>query len=457
MANVFDYLDWRGDIPFSVSPMNEIDNLIFCELCFMNFNGIVPSDVVEEGIPLRLASQLYSQLHAAEPPTMGLIVPADIPVLVKRMAETERFRHLLLRAYVDRIDEDLQKQFAALTIQISEDELYVAYRGTDDTIVGWKENFNMSFMQAVPAQLDAVDYLNRVAASTTHQKITVGGHSKGGNLAVYASIHCEESYKSRIVQVYSNDGPGYCREVVESDAYKDMESRIVNIIPQSSVVGRLLEHTDKYRVVQSKASGLWQHDGFSWEVMGTKFVEAPKLTAESQRIERLLKQWINEMDETQRQQLVDSIYRALTATNAKTLTDLTRDRNWLWHLLTDSELSDSRKTLMTGLKQLTGEARRIWVEGILPNKFKRTSPANEASDAEEAEEKPRPLPVRTSIPKESKKAKHKGVKTNTPQRSDKAPRHSIPIAKGAVVLSDKTIRVSSKTGRSSSSKKNNKE
>ena len=454
MANVFDYLDWRGDIPFSASPMNEIDNLIFCELCFMNFNGIVPSDVAAEGIPLRLASQLYSQLHAAEPPKMGLIVPADIPVLVKRMAETERFRHLLLRGYVDRIDEDLQKQFAALTIQISEDELYVAYRGTDDTLVGWKENFNMSFMQAVPAQLDAVDYLNRVAASTTQKKITVGGHSKGGNLAVYASISCEETYKSRIVRVYSNDGPGYCKEVVESDAYKSMESRIVNIIPQSSVVGRLLEHTDKYRVVKSKASGLWQHDGFSWEVMGTKFVSAPKLTADSQRIERMLKQWINEMDEEQRQHLVDSIYRVLTATNAKTLTDLTRDRNWLWHLLTDSELSDSRKTLMAGLKQLTGEAGRVWIGGILPNKLKRTASANEALDAEEEEEKPKPLPVRTSIPKEPKKAKRQARKTNVQQQSDSSVRPPVPKNKNTLVWGDKTIRVSSKTGRSSGAKKN---
>lgn len=456
MANIFDYLDWRGDIPFSASPMNEIDNLIFSELCFMNFTDIVSSDVAAEGIPLRLASQLYSQLHAKDAPSMGLIVPADIPVLMRKMAETERFRNLLLRGYVDRIEEDTQKQFAALTIEISEDELYVAYRGTDDTIVGWKENFNMSFMQAVPAQLDAVEYLNRVASNTKHKKITVGGHSKGGNLAVYASICCDECHKSRIVKVYSNDGPGYRREVVESEAYKSMENRIVNIIPQSSVVGRLLEHTDQYRVVQSNASGLWQHDGFSWGVLGTQFVAAPKLTADSERIERMVKQWIDEMDETQREKLVDSIYRVLTSTNAKTLTDLTRDRNWLWHLLTDNELSDSRKTVIAGLKQLTGEAGRVWIGSVLPAKSKRISAPLGENNGDQDEEKPKPLPVRTSIPKKPKTKKSKAPKTQAQRMTDKcyrAIRRSIKDVKDALSLSNVSVRVSSKRGRHSSKTK----
>lgn len=371
MANILDYLDWRGDIPFSVSPLNEIDNLIFSELCFINFSGIVPSDMGAQGIPLSLACQMYCRMHEQEKVSMGLIVPADIPTLMKKMAETKRFGNVLLYGYVDRIDEDVQKQFAALTIDMDGSQLYVAYRGTDDTIIGWKENFNMSFMSAIPAQLDAVEYLNEVASHLPHQTITVGGHSKGGNLAVYASIHCEQQYKLRINKVYSNDGPGYRREVLESDVYQEMQERIVSIIPQSSVVGRLLEHNDKYQVVQSHASGLWQHDGFSWEVKGTCFVSAPQLTADSERIERAVKQWVAEMDESQQEKLVDSIYSVLTATNAKTLTDLTQDRNWLWRLLTDSELSESRKTLLTGLRQLTGEAGRVWIDSVLPVKLKK--------------------------------------------------------------------------------------
>ncbi len=411
MANILDYLDWRGDVPFSVSPLNEVDNLIFSELCFINFTDIVPADIEEQGVPLSLACQLYCRMHEDEQTSMGLIVPADIPVLMKKMAETSRFGNVVLRGYVDRTEEEMQKQFAALTFDIDGKELYVAYRGTDDTLVGWKENFNMSFMHAIPAQLDAVEYLNRVAAHMPHETITVGGHSKGGNLSVYASIHCEEQYKPRIARVYSNDGPGYRRGVIESEAYQGMQDRIVSIIPQSSVVGRLLEHNDDFRVVQSSASGLWQHDGFSWEVVGTTFVSAPKLTADSERTERAIKQWVAEMDETQQEKLVDSLYSVLTATNAKTLTDLTRDRNWLWRLMTDSELSESRKTLLAGLRQLTGEAGRVWIDSVLPAKLKKTPEANAAKQEEKPTEPPAQKPSRPLIETKAEKKPTAGTPT----------------------------------------------
>jgi hypothetical protein len=368
MANILDYLDWRGDIPFSVSPINEVDNLIFSQFSFIDLEGIVPSRVSAGGMPLHEAVARYFAAHPDESTKMGLIVPAAIRTLLRRLSECPRYRDLIVAGYVNIIDENVQKQFAALTILIDERQLYVTYRGTDDTLVGWKENFNMSFMQAIPAQLDAVAYLNHVAADTTHPCIYVGGHSKGGNLAIYAAIHCEKSVKPRIARIYSNDGPGYHREVVDSPEYKEMEPLINNIVPQSSVVGRLLEHDDHYTVVQSTATGLWQHDGFSWEVKGTNFLVAPTLSAESARIEQSVKHWVAEMDDKQREKFVDAFYRVLTATNAKTLTDLTRDRNWFWHLMTNSELSESRKTVMAGLTQLTGEAGKQWIEGIKKSK-----------------------------------------------------------------------------------------
>jgi hypothetical protein len=366
VANLMDYLDWRGDVPFSVSPFNEVDNLIFSEMSFIDLEGILPERVAGGWMSLREAVERYFERHPDDGVGLGLIVPAAIRDMLRRMAQCPRYRDLLVGGYVNTIDENVQKQFAALTVQIDERTLYVSYRGTDDTIVGWKENFNMSFMQAIPAQLDAVSYLNHVAADTCHPCLIVGGHSKGGNLAIYAAIHCEEAVKSRIVAVYSNDGPGYRREVLDSKAYREMADRIVNIVPQSSVIGRLLEHDNKYTVVYSPSSGLWQHDGFSWEVKGTAFVSAPALSAESEMIDRSLKKWVADMDEAQREKFVDSLYRVLTATNAKTLTDLTRDRNWFWRLMTSSEISESRKTVMAGLSQLTGEAGRLWIESILP-------------------------------------------------------------------------------------------
>ena len=417
MANILDYLDWRGDIPFSVSPLNEIDNLIFSQLSFIDLEGILPARVSAGSMPLHEAARHYFEAYPDDNESMGLIVPAAIRTLIRRMAECERYRDLRLAGYVSIIDESIQKQFAALTIQIDERQLYVTYRGTDDTLVGWKENFNMSFMQAIPAQLDAVAYLNHVATDTTHPQIYVGGHSKGGNLAIYAAIHCEEAVKHRIVKVYSNDGPGYHREVIESEAYRTMADRIVNIVPQTSVIGRLLEHDECYTVVQSSATGLWQHDGFSWEVKGTKFVDAPALTADSERIERSVKKWIADMDDAQKQAFVEAFYRVLTSTNAKTLTDLTRDRNWFWQLMTNSELSESRKTVMAGLSQLTGEAGRLWIDEL---KAKKADGA-EQKQAPELSKKPvakvKKPPVSTASKAKSKTKKSTSSATASPKKT----------------------------------------
>jgi hypothetical protein len=401
MANIIDYLDWRGDIPFSVSPFNDIDNLLFTQLSFIDLEGILAPRVSGGGMPLWEAAEKYFEAHPDETTHMGLIVPAAIRTMIRRMAQCERYKNLTLAGYVNRIDENVQKQFAALTILINEREAYISYRGTDDTLVGWKENFNMSFMQAIPAQMDAVDYLNHAAADIPHQRLYVGGHSKGGNLAIYAAIHCEETIKNRIIKVYSNDGPGYRREVIDSSIYRQMEGRIVNIVPQSSVVGRLLEHDEHYTVVQSSATGLWQHDAFSWDVLGTCFVEAPALTKDSQRIERAVKKWVAEMDDAQCEKFVDSLYQVLTSSNAKTLTDLTRDRHWFWQLMTNTELTEARKTVMAGLSLLTGEAGRDWVESL---KAKREPDTMEPSGAavDHAHmgngEKPKPQVTKKSPP-----------------------------------------------------------
>lgn len=365
MANILDYLDWRGDIPFSVSPFNEVDNLVFCEFCFIDLDGALSSRVADGGMTVGEAVAYYFEKHPDDNESMGLIVPAEIRVLLRRMGESVRYKHLRVSGFVNHIDENIQKQFCALTVELNENELLVVFRGTDDTLVGWKENFNMSFLEAIPAQTEAVNYLNQVAADTTHPRIFVAGHSKGGNLAIYSAIRCESAVQSRIMKVYSNDGPGYRREVVDSEAYRVMANRIVNIIPQSAIIGRLLEHDTQHRLVNSSATGLWQHDGFSWEVKGNQFVEAPALSHESEMIDKSLKKWIADMGTEQCEQVVDAMYRVLTATNAKTLTELTRDRNWFWQLMAQSDVQ-SKKTVFSALSQLTGEAGRLWVESVLP-------------------------------------------------------------------------------------------
>ena len=188
MANILDYLDWRGDLTLSERAFNEVDNLILAEICYLDLSGFAPAGFETQQVTLREAWDAY---FAAHPTTdMGVLVPAQIPVLVQKAAQTARFGSLRLLGYVNRIDEETQTQFSAMTMLLPDGSAYVAFRGTDDTIVGWKEDFNMAFTPEIPAQRYAADYLQQAAAALAFRPLLVGGHSKGGNLAVYAAVFC---------------------------------------------------------------------------------------------------------------------------------------------------------------------------------------------------------------------------------------------------------------------------
>ena len=183
----------------------------------------------------------------------------------------------------------------------------------------------MSFMQPVPAQLEALAYLERVAPHLSGD-FFVGGHSKGGNLAVYAAVKCNPEWQGRIRYAYNNDGPGFDRAFVEGNDYKNMSGKLRTVVPQSSVVGMLLEHEELYEVVKSRASGLLQHNAFSWEVLGPSFIHLNTVTEESRLIDRSLKEWMSQMSPEEREHVVDSIYETLSAVGATTLTELTSEK-----------------------------------------------------------------------------------------------------------------------------------
>lgn len=365
MANLMDYMDWRGDLPCSSVPFGEVDYLIFSKMTYVDLLPILPEYGSGGTMLLGEAARRYRAGQAVQKQTMGVLVPAEIPDMFLKMGQCERYRNLLLSDYINTIDVEQQEQFSAITVFLSTEEMVIVFRGTDDTLVGWKENFNMSRLDAVPAQRQAARYVDAVMARCPHSHVTLCGHSKGGNLAIYAAVHCREEYQSRIVHVYNNDGPGFGKSMMESPQYRQMQDRITTIIPQSSVVGRLLEHDERYTVVKSSANGLWQHNGFSWEVLGGHFVPEGELTRESRMIEQSLKVWIASMSEKEQEEFVEALYRFLTTTNATTLTELTSDRIWLLRLLRGSD-AETKKKIFGGLAQLTGEAGKLWAETILP-------------------------------------------------------------------------------------------
>ena len=311
MANILDYLDWRGDLTLAERGFNEVDNLLMAELCFLDFSGIVPADF---SAPVFLPDAMR-QYDAARPQeTMGVLVPEQIPELGHKMAASRRFSDLTLCAYVSRTDEETQTQFSALTILLPDKTAYIAFRGTDDTIVGWKEDFNLAFLPVVPAQKMAAEYLSAAAAALPSHPLRVGGHSKGGNLAVYSAVFCGEAVQNQLMRVYNNDGPGFRTSLLGLPEHKRVAGRITTILPESSVVGMLLEHEERYEVVRSTQSGLWQHDGFSWQVRGERFEHLPDLTEGGKLVDETIRTFILSLSPEQRVAFTDALFDILTCT-----------------------------------------------------------------------------------------------------------------------------------------------
>ena len=319
MANILDYLDWRGDLTLAERGFNEVDNLLMAELCFLDFSGIVPADF-SAPVSLPEAMQKYDAARPQE--TMGVLVPEQIPELGHKMAASRRFSDLTLCAYVSRTDEETQTQFSALTALLPDKTAYIAFRGTDDTIVGWKEDFNLAFLPVVPAQRMAAEYLAAAAAALPSHPLRVGGHSKGGNLAVFSAVHAPRHMVQRIQAVYNNDGPGFANHLLETASFWYLKDRIHTFVPQDSVIGMLLEHDEDYQVVYSRQKGLQQHNPFSWCVLGNDFCYVRDISSTSRILDNSLREWIMDMTPDEREQLTDILFQLLNRTDAKTVREL---------------------------------------------------------------------------------------------------------------------------------------
>ena len=322
MANILDYLDWRGDITFAERPFNEVDNLLLAELSYLDFGGIVPGPGGGRAVPLWKAAEAYFAKTEGRPIDMGVLVPNQIPELLRRAAASPRFRDMKLNGFVDHLDTVKAEQFAALAAECGDGTVYLSFRGTDDTLAGWKEDFYLSCMREVPAQKMAVTYTEAMAHQYPRIKLRLGGHSKGGNLAVYAAVFCGEAIQKQIRAVYNNDGPGFYASLLELPEHRRIAGKITTLLPESSVVGMLLEHEEAYQVVRSTQIGLMQHDGFSWQVLGERFEHLTELAEGGRIMDQTLRSFLRELTEPQRAQFVDTLFDILTCTDASTLTDL---------------------------------------------------------------------------------------------------------------------------------------
>jgi hypothetical protein len=320
-GNIMDYLEWYGDFDFSVMPFNEVDNLILAELSYASLDGIVPEPQL--GRKLRPISVKEAALKLDESGRLekSCKLERNAGLLLLEMAKGRRFADAVLAGYVDKHDFKNQEQFSALHVYLSDGTLFVSYSGTDDTILGWKEDLNMAYQMPVPSQEEAVEYLEKTVPHDG-RLIRIGGHSKGGNLAIYAAAMCYDRLKRRIIAIYNNDGPGFLESMLEKKAYLEIKDKVRTIVPETSIIGMLLEHGDSYEVVKSTGKGIMQHDGLNWQVYRNGFVKLDERSRESLVIDNTISAWVMGLSDDERVAFVDAVYDMLTRAGVNYLSDL---------------------------------------------------------------------------------------------------------------------------------------
>ena len=352
-GDFFDYLQWRGDLSFSNSPLCEVDALILCQLSYIKFNDIIPADFSPEKIKtLSEYAEIYEKLPSRDyRKNLGVLINAETKSLLKSCAASKRFSSLKICGLTDNYDLNKEEQFCAMTFICSEEKfIFIAFRGTDDSIIGWKEDFNLAFMEKVPAQIDSCKYLRAVLEKPDFEdyKVFVGGHSKGGNLAIYsaakidsgifsqdANLHADAAgaggatgvkrLQSRITKIYNFDGPGFSKKDLESDEFLQIKDRVVSVFPQTSMIGMLFNHFEKYEVVRSTEKLILQHDTFSWRVQAVNFSVLPKLDEESEIFFASFNLWFEKLTEEQRKEFVETLFSVLLASKAKSNSELAQN------------------------------------------------------------------------------------------------------------------------------------
>ena len=365
MPSILEYAETEFSL-LAEKPFTDVDSLLLSQFSYMNLSAFEDELKCENKIEIRelLKAERFEKLmfHVRDTKSNMRLLYA--------MASSPRWRNIKIGNFVEKLCDQSEEQFAAITVYLDDDHACAVFRGTDATLVGWKEDFNMSFIRPIPSQLEAAEYVNETI-KYSRRKIRLGGHSKGGNLAIYAAVKAKPSLKRRIIAVYNNDGPGFDREMIESEEYRQMLPKIKTIVPEHSVVGMLLEHEEKYMIVKSSQTGIMQHDAMSWQVCGNRFETVKSVDRTSRMLNEALSNWINGLSRTQRSEFVETLFAIITSSGAVNLSDLSADRfNFAGSALKMYSSLDRETKIMLRrmLKSLTGEFDKA--RKMINNKFK---------------------------------------------------------------------------------------
>ena len=337
MSNINDYLLWRGDIPLTDTfKFNEIDNMILARFSYLIFNKI---DMKEK----ETIESISNKMKKFKNEEFRYNGDKD---LIKNLGNSIRFKDLVVTDFIEKKDQKVEKQFSAITIHLPKNELYVSFIGTDASLVGWKEDCNMAFMKNVPAQFEGINFLNKIAEKYPRKKIRIGGHSKGGNIAIYSAISVSEKIQKRIIRVTNYDGPGLDKQIVDNYEDNGMLEKIKTFIPQDSVIGRFLNHEEEIKIVESNQKGIYQHDIYSWQLLGKDWIYLNKLTNSSEVIYNTVNEWLKNTSTQQRKIFFDGLFEVFYSSSANTFGEMS------------SHLIKTAPTLLKTYKGISEEDRK---------------------------------------------------------------------------------------------------
>lgn len=314
--NIIDYILWRGDISFENDNFCAIDALILTQLSYLNFDNLV-TDTLKK-ISLRDIATLFK--NSADYKTrcdLGAVINKKTIDLLFLAANSKRFGNINIFAYESRLVEKNDEQFCAMTFSILDKTHFIAFRGTDDTITGWKEDFLLATKDAISAQSDSVEYLTKIA-NATRGKLLLGGHSKGGNLAIFAATKVATGVKNRVAAVFNMDGPGFKKSFTESNIFSGSIHLIHSFYPAGSIIGMMFFNAPNKTIIESDGLGLLQHDPFTWHVLGKSFVTKESLDKTSIIFHDTFNEWIENCTTQQLEIFVDTLFSVIEATGKKT-------------------------------------------------------------------------------------------------------------------------------------------
>ncbi len=376
MSNVLDYLE-KNAMSFEKAEFGSVDAMVFSQLTYLNYDAAFLDRDFDSAplsfsnfAPYARSGQLFKGIRAAK----------QCEQLFFSFLKSRRYKNVTLSCFVNEVVTEAEKQFCAMVFHLPDGTDFIAFRGTDNTLIGWKEDFNMTFMSAIPAQLEAVAYLNR-AAALSDRRLRVAGHSKGGNLAVYAAAKCPDEIKKRIIDIYNFDGPGFRKEFLCDPDFTRIKDRVRKYLPQSSIIGMLMYSEESYTVIRSNRKGIMQHDLFSWQIENGMFITEDSMKVPSMLLDRTVADWLASLDDEQRRIFIDTVFELIRHTNARTVFELNSQKIKNTAMLLEAVRnidSEKRRFILKVLSSLFRFAPKVYKEHLseltakLPKRTKTT-------------------------------------------------------------------------------------